>query len=137
VHYGDKRVATTQFPTGKFELPARFPRNGVFYASSEVWIPNAGEWRIYAETAVAMVVFVDGKQVIERSVAKNDVSTTSEVIHLQHGTHRVLVKFVANASPFHMAVMPQTGGLRKKNNIPDLQRKAESQYTSAELHPPT
>jgi hypothetical protein len=135
-HYGDKKVETTQFPTGKFVLPERFPKKGVFYASSEVWIPNGGEWRIYAETAGTMVVFIDGKQVIERSSDKNNLSTTSEVIHLQHGTHRVLVKFTANASPFHLAVMPQTGGLRKKNNIPDLHQKVESQYTSAEVRPP-
>ncbi len=133
MHYGDHKVSTAQFPTGKFELPARFPRNGVFYAASEVWIPNSGEWRIYAETAGGMTVFVDGKQVIERSTEKSDVRTTSEVVHLKHGTHKVLVKFVAAAAPFHIAVMPQTGGLRKKNNIPDLQQKAESQYTSAEL----
>lgn len=136
LHYGDRKVSTAQFPTGKFELPARFPRNGVFYASSEVWIPNGGEWRVYAETAGSMVVFVDGKRLIQRSSDRNDMQTTSEVVHLEHGNHRILVKFVAAAAPFHLAVMPQTGGLRKKNNIPDLHPKSESQYTSAELRWP-
>ena len=61
---------------------------------------------------------------------------TSEVLHLEHGNHRILVKFVATAAPFHLALMPQTGGLRKHNNIPSIHVSAESQYTSAELHWP-
>jgi hypothetical protein len=117
-------------------LPARFQRNGVFYAASEVWIPNGGEWRVYAETAGSMVVFVDGKRLLQRSSDKSDLKTTSEVLHLEHGNHRILVKFVASAAPFHLAVMPQTGGLRKRNNKPNLHETAESQYTSAELRSP-
>ncbi len=134
MHYGDERIVNLQFPNGRFELPARFARRGVFYASSEVWVPNGGEWRVYAETAGSMVVFVDGKRLIQRS--PSDLKTTSEVLHLEHGNHRILVKFVAEAAPFHVAVMPQTGGLRKRNNKPNLHETAESQYTSAELHWP-
>jgi len=135
-HYGDMRVSSLQFANGRFVLPVRFHRNGVFYASSEMWVPNSGEWRVYAETAGGMVVFVDGKKLIQRSSEKNDPQMTSEVLHLQHGNHRILVKFVATAAPFHLALMPQTGGLRKHNNIPSIHVSAESQYTSAELHWP-
>lgn len=135
-HYGEDRVLITQFANGRFELPAKLRRNGVFYAASEFWIPNSGEWRVYTETAGSMVVFVDGKSLIQRSGDKNDLKTTSEVLHLEHGNHRVLVKFVAAAAPFHLAVMPQTGGLRKRNNKPNLHETAESQYTSAELYWP-
>jgi hypothetical protein len=136
LHYGDDRVVNLQFANGKFELPAKFPRNGIFYAASDIWIPNSGEWRVYAETAGSMIVFVDGKRLIQRSVQKNDLQTTSEVLHLEHGDHRILVKFIASAAPFHLAVMPQTGGLRKRNNKPNIHETAESQYTSAELRWP-
>jgi hypothetical protein len=136
LHYGDMRVSSLQFANGKFELPVRFRQNGVFYASSEIWIPNGGEWRVYAETAGGMVVFVDGKRLIQRTSDKSDLRTTSEVLHLEHGNHRVLVKFVATAAPFHLAVMPQTGGLRKHNNKPNVHVSQESEYTSAELHWP-
>ena len=135
-HYGAERVFALQFADGKFELPARLHRSGVFYASSEVWIANGGEWRVYAETAGSMVVFVDGKRLIQRAADRDDLRMTSEVLHLEHGNHRILVKFVAGAAPFHLAVMPQTGGLRKRNNKPNLHETAESQYTSAELHWP-
>lgn len=135
-HYADSSVSTLQFPTGKFDLPAKFRRNGVFYASSEVWIPNSGEWRVYAETSGGMVVFVDGKRLLQRSAGPEDLKTTSEVLHLEHGNHRILVKFIAAAAPFHLAVMPQTGGLRKRNNKPNVHVTAESEYTSAELHWP-
>jgi hypothetical protein len=136
--YGTDRVLAFEFVTGKFELPqaaAHKPR-GIYYASSEVWLPNGGDWRLYAETAGEMIVFLDGKQVIHRIGKKHDLQTTSEVVHLVHGTHRVLVKFEATAAPFHLAVMPETGGLPKHNNIPKLHRTPESQYTSASLHWP-
>lgn len=135
LHYGSHRVKNLQFATGRFQLPKPMQQQGVFYASSEVWLPNGGEWRIYAETAGAMMVFVDGKQIIERP-GDNSLQTTSEVIHLEHGTHRVMVKFAASAAPFHLAVMPQTGGLRKKNNIPNVHAKPDAQYTVAVLNFP-
>ncbi len=133
LHYEHRQVWNLQFATGKFELPARFPRHGVFYASSEVWLPNGGDWRVYAETAGSMVVFVDGRRLMQPSGDKESLQTTSEVLHLEHGTHRILVKFAAESAPFHVAVMPQTGGLRKRNNKPNLHVTAEQEYTSAEL----
>ncbi len=134
--YGTDRVLSFEFVTGKFELPATHRAKGIYYASSEVWLPNGGDWRLYAETAGEMIVFLDGKPAIHRTGKKHDLQTTSEVVHLAHGTHRVLVKFEAGAAPFHLAVMPETGGLPKHNNIPKLHRTPESQYTSAALHWP-
>jgi hypothetical protein len=134
--YGADRVLSFEFVTGKFELPLAAARkaNGIYYASSEVWLPTGGDWRLYAETAGEMIVFLDGKPVIHRTGKKHDLQTTSEVVHLNHGTHRVLVKFETTAAPFHLAVMPETGGLPKHNNIPKLHITPESQYTSAMLH---
>jgi hypothetical protein len=134
--YGDHFAINLQFASGKFELPLHSPKNGTFYASSEVWLPNGGEWRIYAETAGTMTVFLDGKPALHRDTHERDLQTTSQVIHIERGTHRVLVKFTAAASPFHLAVMPQTGGLRKRNNKPNIHVAAESEYTSAELKLP-
>jgi hypothetical protein len=132
--YGDHFAITLQFSTGKFELPLHSPKNGIYYASSEVWLPNGGEWRIYAETAGTMTIFLDGKPALHRDAMERDLKTTSQVVHMERGTHRVLVKFNATAAPFHLAVMPQTGGLRKRNNKPNIHLAAESEYTSAELH---
>ncbi len=136
--YGADRVLSFEFVTGKFELPAAAAHKpkGIYYASSEVWLPNGGDWRLYAETAGEMIVFLDGKPIIHRSGKNHDLQTSSEVVHLAHGTHRVLVKFNAVAAPFHLAVMPETGGLPKHNNIPKLHLTPESQYTSAALHWP-
>jgi hypothetical protein len=133
--YGADRVLSFEFVTGKFELPAAATHKpkGIYYASSVVWLPNGGDWRLYAETAGEMIVFLDGKPVIHRTGKKHDLQTTSEVVHLAHGTHRVLVKFESTAAPFHLAVMPETGGMPKHNNIPKLHPTPESQYTSASL----
>jgi hypothetical protein len=134
--YGDHFAINLQFANGKFELPLHSPKNGVFYASSEVWLPNGGEWRIYAETAGTMTIFLDGKPALHRDSHKRDLQTTSQVVHIDHGTHRILVKFEYDAAPFHLAVMPQTGGLRKRNNKPNIHVTQESEYTSAELRFP-
>ncbi len=138
LRYGSDRVLSFEFVTGRFELPAANAHKpkGIYYASSEVWLPNGGDWRLYAETAGGMVVFLDGKPAIRRTGKKHDLQTTSEVVHLAHGTHRILVKFEAAAAPFHLAVMPETGGLPSRNNKPHIHRTPESQYTSAALHWP-
>lgn len=134
--YGTEKVRSLQFASGRFELPADSRQNGVFYAASDVWLPNAGEWRLYAETAGEMMVFVDGKISLQRQNSDHDLQTTSQVMHLERGTHRIVVKFTAAAAPFHVAVMPQTGGLRKRNNKPNVHITPESEYVSAELRWP-
>jgi hypothetical protein len=133
--YGGDRVLNLEFVTGKFELPAALKKNGIYYAASEVWLPTAGDWRLYAETAGAMVVFIDGKPAIHRN-SRHDLQTTSEVIHLDRGTHHVLIKFDAAAAPFHLAVMPETGALPGRSNKPNIYRSSNTEYTSAALHWP-
>jgi hypothetical protein len=54
---------------------------------------------------------------------------------MERGTHRIMVKFLAATAPFQVAVMPQTGGLRKRNNKPYFHDKPESEYTVASLFP--
>ncbi len=134
--YGDHFAINLQFANGKFELPLHSPKSGIFYASSEVWLPNGGEWRVYAETAGTMTVFIDGKPALHRNAQERDLQMTSQVVHIERGTHHVLVKFTSAAAPFHLAVMPQTGGLRKRNNKPTIHVSVESEYTSAELRYP-
>lgn len=133
--YGSDRVLNLQFVTGKFELPSDRKGKGIYYASSEVWLPTAGDWRLYAETAGGMVVFIDGKPAIRRT-GQRDLQTTSEVFHLGRGTHHILVKFDSAAAPFHLAVMPETGALPGRSNKPNIYRSQDTQYTSASLHWP-
>ncbi len=129
--YGSKSVVTRQFVSGKFELPEQMDRSGVYYAASELWLPSAADWRVYAQTAGAMAVFVDGKQVLETSQPAEALHTTSKSVRLARGTHRVLVKFAASASPFHVAVMPETGVMPKRNNKPQVHISPEAQYVPA------
>lgn len=135
-HYGSHRVVPAQFANGRFELPKNLPTNGVYYASSEVYLSNGGEWRLYAETSGLMQVFVDGKAVLARVKVPGAAETTSEVVYLERGEHKVLVKFTAAAAPFHVAVMPRTGGVRKRNNKPQVHASPDSEIVSAELRMP-
>ncbi len=129
--YGSQKVVTRQFASGRFELPESVSGTGVFYAASELWLPSSSDWRVYAETAGAMIVYIDGKQIMETSSHAAVLHTTSETLRLERGNHRVLVKFAAQAAPFHIAVMPQTGVMPKRNNKPQVHLTPEAQYVPA------
>lgn|GEM_PF-1365125 len=107
------------FPEGIFMLPGQFSdRKGVFYAESSTYLMNGGDWNVYLECGSAAVVFVDGRRVV--SSAANNTGVQRGTMHLENGYHSVLVKFVARAAPFRVAVLPPNSGSRRKNNTPYL-----------------
>ena len=132
--YGSRKVEYFQFSTGKFTIPKYLRQEGIFYASSKVFLRSGGEWRLRVETPGTMQVFIDGKLAVTRDDRR---STLPEIIletqHLEGGDHTVMVKFVAAAAPFRIAIMAPTGGLRRRNK-PMLHAGPESQYVSAALH---
>ena len=118
------------FPEGTFALPAEMAgQSGVFYALARVYLSGSGDWNLYLESGAEAVVFVDGRQVLERGA--NHRGTLRETIHAESGFHDVLVKFVAQAAPFRLAVLPPNSGSRRKNNTPYLQGPED---LSAQLH---
>jgi len=120
----DKRVRNVSyellFPEGTFALPPAMARqSGVFYALARVYLSGSGDWNLYLESGAEAVVFVDGRQVLARGA--NHRGIVRETIHAESGFHNVMVKFVAQAAPFRLAVLPPNSGSRRKNNTPYLQ----------------
>jgi hypothetical protein len=113
------------FPEGTFELPAFAGVKGVFYADSSTYLSDSGNWTVYLESEAEAVVFLDGKRVLERPRAATGV--TRGTIHAESGYHSVLVKFIAAAAPFRLAILPPNSGSRRKNNTPYLQASPASE----------
>jgi hypothetical protein len=135
---GEKRSARREgallrFANGQFKLPAK-TADGVYYAASSVYLFSDGDWNVWAESANAIQIFVDGKPVLMRPGTQQDsMRAVHESVHLSRGQHSILAKFVPQASPFRVAVMPPSGGIRQKRNVPLHELAPESLVLSASL----
>jgi hypothetical protein len=119
-HFNVRRYELV-FPQGTFVLPPKLAeRQGVFYALSRAYLTGGGEWNVYLESGADATVFVDGNLVLTRGTSAT--GTLRETIHAARGYHLVMVKFVAQAAPFRVAILPPSSGSRRKNNTPYLQR---------------
>ncbi len=136
----ERRHYELVFPEGTFALPSELAgRSGVFYASSSTYLDGGGEWIVYLESGVGAVVFVDGRRVLARESAR-EASGESQAtgvlrvkIQATSGYHSVLVKFMAQAAPFRVAILPPNSGSRRKNNTPYLKASPGSEDMLAEL----
>ena len=124
----------SRFANGLFVLPST-ARDGVFYASARIYLASDGEWNVWTETAGSMQIFVDGKAVVNLEAnADGQARAVRQSVRLPRGAHTLQAKFTRPASPFRVAVMPPTGGVRNRhNNIPLEQATPESQVLSASL----
>lgn len=114
------------FPQGRFGLPPELDSlKGVFYADSSTYLFGDGEWNVYLESRAEAVVFVDGRQLLARSPAATGAVRAH--VHLESGSHLVMVKFTAQAAPFLVAILPLNSESRRKNNTPYLQASPESE----------
>ncbi len=132
--YGTRKVEFFQFADGQMKLPAHLVRRGVFYASSQVYVRSAGDWRLFLESEGTLAVFIDGEKVLTRDDrhAQQPTNLRSNLT-LSRGDHRILVKFLNGAAPFRLAIMAPTGGLRPHPNIPNV-HASDSGNASAALH---
>ena len=109
--YGTRKVELFQFANGQVKLPANLVRSGVFYASSQVYVRSAGDWRLFLESGGTLAVFIDGEKVLTRD-DRHALQPTNlrNNLTLSRGDHRILVKFLNGAAPFRLAIMAPTGG---------------------------
>jgi len=132
---GDE-CTTLRFSNGQFVLPPS-AAEGVYYARAYMYLFSEGDWNVWAESANAIQIFVDDVPVLLRPGAEQDtMHAVHESVHLSRGKHSILAKFVREAAPFRVAVMPPTGGLRQKHNVPVYEIAPESLVLSAALREP-
>jgi hypothetical protein len=122
------------FDDGSFALtPAQARFKGVYYAESKTYLASSGDWNVYLESGAQALVFVDGAPVVERGSSANGVLRGT--IHVSSGYHMVMVKFLAQAAPFRVAILPPSSGSRRKNNTPYLQASPASEDLMAAILP--
>jgi hypothetical protein len=128
----ERRQYELVFPQGTFALPRELAsRSGVFYANSSMYLAGGGEWNVYLESGAEAAVFVDGRRVLTRGPKATGVLRGK--IHVESGYHSVMVKFIAKAAPFRVAILPLNSGSRRKNNTPYLQASPVSEYMMAKV----
>ena len=90
---------------------------------------------MYLESGAEAVVFVDGRRVLARESARKSQATGVLRVKIQaaSGYHSVLVKFMAQAAPFRVAILPPNSGSRRKNNTPYLKASPGSEDMLAKL----
>ncbi len=125
-HRFERRRYELVFPVGTFALPAELASaRGVFYALSTAYLTGGGEWIVYLESPAEAIVFVDGRRVLARESKGSGVLRAR--VHIESGYHSVMVKFIAQAAPFRVAILPPNSGSRRKNNTPYLQASPASE----------
>ena len=63
----------------------------------------------------------------------SQTGTLRETIHAESGYHLIMIKFLAQAAPFRLAILPPNSGSRRKNNTPYL-RGAEDLNARLRAH---
>lgn len=96
------------FRDGMFSLPEYFSTYGIFYASGEIEVAGTARSQIDVLSSGSYEIFVDGKSALlhdsRYAVAAN---RDTNALQLAPGTHRILLKFTADATPLSVAVHPQ------------------------------
>lgn len=127
--YEGRRSEDLEFATGTFELPDYFPASGVFYAASTLSVPAGGNWVLRVESPGTLRVDVDGlNTILKDDRFRSTPEMVWQTVKLRAGQHRILVKFLASAAPFRVALLPATPA---SGTSPLPSSPALSQYLNA------
>ena len=100
--YQNRAVENFQFPDGRISLPDYLAHQGTFYAAAHFGSMTTATWRVVAEGASGVEVYVDGKRVL-LGAGPGIRSNTFEALP---GPHRVLAKFTRAATPLRVTITP-------------------------------
>jgi hypothetical protein len=133
--YDQRKTEEFQFLDGNIVLPPYLrAKDGVFYAEATIEAPRSGEVTLRLETAGAgsAQLFLDGQSVLikdDRLQPSADLRHVS--LRLAAGPHRLLVKFLDNASPWRLTLLPAAVPGMRGRPVPALD--AEQRYIRASL----
>jgi tetratricopeptide (TPR) repeat protein len=99
--YQNRAVENFQFPDGRITLPDYLSHHGTFYAAAHFGSLTNATWRVAAEGASGLEIYVDGKRVLQ-----GGSGVRSSTFEASPGPHRVLVKFTRAATPLRVAITP-------------------------------
>ncbi len=101
--YQNRAVENFQFPDGRIRLPDYLSHHGTFFAAAHFGSITNATWRVAAEGAASLEIYVDGKPVLRDSNRSGIGRNTFEA---SSGPHRVLVKFTRAATPLRVTITP-------------------------------
>lgn len=99
--YQNRAVENFQFPDGRITLPDYLSHHETFYAAAHFGSMTTASWRVVAEGASSVEIYVDGKRVLQGSITHDIRSSTFEA---SPGPHRVLAKFTRAATPVRVTI---------------------------------
>src|SRR4051794_1289647 len=127
--YDGRTVEHFRFDDGTFRLPDYFSPDGIFYAAARLTLAASETRVLRVESPGTLDVQVDGRTVLtkdDRLQATPETVSTS--LHLPAGPHDVVVKFIASAVPFRIALVPEP---RSERSIQASGSEVESAYVVA------
>jgi len=123
-------VERLHFDDGAFRLPQYFPRQGVLYAAADS--VAGGNLMVRVESAGTLELLVDGAVVLRKDDRFHQTPTFAwRALHLRNGTHRVVVKFLASAAPFRIALLEEAPGNPPQNRAFEINYAPEADYVVA------
>ncbi len=101
-YYRNRAVENFQFPDGRLSLPDYLSHRGTFYAAAHFGSLTNATWRVAAQGASSVEIYIDGKRVLQTG----GLSPGSNTFEASPGPHRVLAKFTRAATPLRVAITP-------------------------------
>jgi cellulose synthase operon protein C len=102
----------------------------VLYAAADT--VTGGNLMVRVESAGTLEVLVDGAVVLRKD---DRVRLTPRItwreLHLRNGSHRVVVKFLASAAPFRLAIIPETPAIPAQTGAAEIDYAPEAAYIAA------
>src|SRR5262249_7063709 len=107
------------FRDGMLSLPDYLSAPGIFYAASEVDVPNSRPSQIEVLSSGTYSLLVDGREALLHD-ARYAAGAGRDLValRLSPGRHLVLVKFTAEATPLSIALHPQFQVAGTQRNLP-------------------
>ncbi len=111
-------VEHLHFDDGQFRLPSYFPKSGVLYAASEISLKSSDQFLVRVESGGTLEVLVDGAVALRNDDRfRLTPKSAWRELKLKSGTHHVVVKFLASAAPFRLAIIPAAPQPSQKRTI--------------------
>ena len=106
-------VERVRYADGSLALPDYFSHGGVFYAASTITFQAPVTRILSVDSTGTVQLFIDGKSTIRKDDRFRDgPEVVLSSIRLTAGPHTLLVKFISDALPMRIALLPETAPQR-------------------------
>ena len=102
-----------RYEDGALVLPEYFGHSGVFYAEGEIELQGPATRTLRIDSAGTVEIFLDGKSTLRKDDRyREGPDVASVALHLGRGPHTLLVKFIPDALPLRVSLLPEAATTR-------------------------